>query len=196
MPEFDPNPPSFAPSGNFPTNTMDVGAIDRAGQLGVDALSKDTRPAVFPDREQTNADVFAASFRTGTSIGALLSQANTVHAPSADNPTLTAREAYERAVKDGLGPYAERIASWASTELDYQAMVEQARREQADGQTLAAAGKIGHAIAFGAGMLDPINYLPVIGVAGRVARAGSMARTALNAAEAGLVSTAASEAIQ
>lgn len=197
MPEFDPNPPAYGvATGAYPTNTMDVGKIDRAGSLAIEAQQRDTRPAVFAEREQTGADVFAASFHTGTSVGALMAQAASMRTPSADNPTMTATEAYDRAVKDGLGRYAAQIAPWASTEADYQQLVRQARQEEADAQTIAASGKLGHAIAFGAGLLDPVNYVPVIGVAGRVARTGSMARTALNAAEAGLVSTAASEAIQ
>lgn len=199
MPEFDPNPvlPAVGPS-NYPTNTMDVDRALLAAQGDVKDANLDRRPPVFDKREDTGLDTFASSWRTGTSVGALASSnfLAELMAPTSDSPAMTASEAYDRATREGLGVHADRIAPYAATEALYNALAADARREEEDKKSIAASGKMGHAIGLAAGLTDPVNYIPVAGVAARAARVGSLSNTMLRAAEAGLVSTAASEAIQ
>ena len=69
-------------------------------------------------------------------------------------------------------------------------------RENADRATLERAGTLGTIASIGAGILDPVNLLPIGGAAYRVSRVGgSLTRQAVELGKIGLLSTAASEAV-
>mgnify|MGYP006399064381 FL=1 len=91
--------------------------------------------------------------------------------------------------------YADRFA-FADTSSDVAKIKTQIDREMTDRETLSSSGGLGTIAAMSAGILDPINFIPVGGAAYKTYRTGgSILRNAGTTARAGLLSSTASEAV-
>lgn len=145
----------------------------------------------------------------GPSTGATLSAAfrleNTAGAALAREPGLPQRGALAADISDydpfaDLAGYEEHAGRFvfANSAEEVAALKRQIDRETSDRETLAAAGAVGIASGFAAGLLDPINLLPVGGAAvGALRGARGALATGLATARAGLLgSTAAELALQ
>lgn len=82
----------------------------------------------------------------------------------------------------------------ANTLADVEAITRQIDKEQRDKQTLSDGGFLGVLSGIGAGVLDPINLVPVGGTAIEAARGGSILKGALTTAAVGLGATTLQEA--
>mgnify|MGYP001809763701 FL=1 len=112
-------------------------------------------------------------------------------------------------VAPGFDPFARLVAEGdtrmmahadAFTEVfnedDYGRMKARLHRELKDRETIEAAGWQGMVAGLGAGLVDPINFIPVGGTAYRAGRSGlTIAKSAATTARAGLASSAAAEVL-
>lgn len=130
-----------------------------------------------------------AAFRQGNSVGAGLTREWSL--PSVENadfdPFGSLEERYQ--------PFARSFIQ-AENPADVGRIKRQIDQELDDRRTLSAAGGAGVAAGVVAGILDPINLLPVAGAAARTAsRAAGALEGAVTTARAGLLSSTAQEAV-
>lgn len=129
-----------------------------------------------------------AAFRQGNSVGAGLAREWAV--PSVEDPAFDPFSGLE----DRYQPFARSFIQ-AENPADVGRIKRQIDQELDDRSTLSAAGGAGVAAGLVAGILDPINLLPVGGIAARAAtRAAGALDGALATARAGLLSSTAQEA--
>ena len=136
----------------------------------------------------------------GTTVPAAFRMENTIFSLISDkSPDLKGVEdpnfdPFENLEPEYLGPNADRFV-FADTPADVSAIKLQINREIEDDKTLAESGGFGIIASMTAGVLDPINFIPVGGAAYKTYRTGgSILRNAVSTAQAGLLSSTAAEA--
>lgn len=146
-------------------------------------------PLNLPPLEQTGG----AAFRQSNSIVSLLSALASASPDSTPDPNWNPRTIIDgtsykgRPLQDFLGEVNEAQTRAHMAKID---------AEERDRQTLAASGWAGTVAGLAAGIVDPINYIPVIGETAKgVGVARSMLGTGARMAATGAVSTAALEAV-
>ena len=135
-------------------------------------------------------EVVPAAFRLENTIGSFLSD-ETVGLGGVKNPDF---DPFSRLRPDDE-QYSNRFA-FADTPGEVSKLQAQIDRETRDKDILRSSGGVGTVAAMAAGVLDPINFIPVGGAAYKTYRAGgSILRNAGTTARAGLLSSTASEAL-
>ena len=145
-----------------------------------------------PDDYEYNffEEVVPAAFRLENTIGSFLSD-ETVGLGGVENPDFDPFS-YLRPVDE---QYSNRFA-FADTPEEVSKLQAQIDRETRDKDILRSSGGVGTVAAMAAGVLDPINFIPVGGAAYKTYRTGgSILRNAGTTARAGLLASTASEAL-
>ncbi|GAB5471417.1 MAG: hypothetical protein Kilf2KO_44470 [Rhodospirillales bacterium] len=138
-------------------------------------------------------DTLGAAFRIENTVGSLLADETLV----GGGDPVPGFDAFEGFGEDDWGRYQPILPALATAESPSEAAAikRQFEREQQDRQTLDDAGLTGTLLSIGAAIFDPVTFVPVGGVATKVARGSSgVLRGAAAAGTAGAVSTAAQEA--
>jgi hypothetical protein len=145
-----------------------------------------------PDDYEYNffEEVVPAAFRLENTIGSFLSD-ETVGLGGVENQDF---DPFSR-LRPGDEQYSNRFA-FADTPEEVSKLQAQIDRETRDKDILRSSGGLGTVAAMAAGVLDPINFIPVGGAAYKTYRTGgSILRNAGTTARAGLLSSTASEAL-
>jgi hypothetical protein len=145
-----------------------------------------------PDDYEYNffEEVVPAAFRLENTIGSFLSD-ETVGLGGVENQDF---DPFSR-LRPGDEQYSNRFA-FADTPEEVSKLQAQIDRETRDKDILRSSGGVGTVAAMAAGVLDPINFIPVGGAAYKTYRTGgSILRNAGTTARAGLLSSTASEAV-
>ena len=145
-----------------------------------------------PDDYEYNLfeEVVPAAFRLENTIGSFLSD-GTVGLGGVENQDF---DPFSR-LRPGDEQYSNRFA-FADTPEEVSKLQAQIDRETRDKDILRSSGGVGTVAAVAAGVLDPINFIPVGGAAYKTYRTGgSILRNAGTTARAGLLSSTASEAL-
>ena len=138
-----------------------------------------------------------AALRLESTIGAILSNETpaTERGPFGGFVAEPTFDFVEEVAGTDFEAQAARFAL-ANSREEVEAIKRQIERERRDRETLEAAGALGLVAAFAAGTFDPINLLPVGGVAAATARGGgSLLRIAGQSARAGFLTSTAAEAV-
>ena len=139
-------------------------------------------------------ETLPAAFRVENTVGSALAQDEGVRFGATGEFDET-YDPFEEIEGTKYEAHARRFIA-ASDREHADAIRRQIDREMADREILDAAGVEGFAASLAAGVMDPINLIPVGGTAVRSARTGvSVARAAGQTARAGLLSATAAEAL-
>ena len=155
-------------------------------------LSSERTIAAPPDDYEYNffEEVVPAAFRLENTIGSFLSD-ETVGLGGVENQDF---DPFSH-LRPGDEQYSNRFA-FADTPAEVFKLQAQIDRETRDKDILRSSGGLGTVAAMAAGVLDPINFIPVGGAAYKTYRTGgSILRNAGTTARAGLLSSTASEAV-
>jgi hypothetical protein len=160
-----------------------------------------TKPLFTPDMEVESTvvndpgyiDALDDAFKIDNTIGAALAQEegqpDIGFAPSKES-----EEYLQRASDEGFDIDAIDAFAFVENDKQYAALIKQIENEELNRQTIADAGMAGFAASMTAGILDPINAIPIIGVGGKAIKGGASALSAFKkTAIAALPSIAASE---
>lgn len=160
-----------------------MGWIDNPQPLGPKATS--------PEHEDTGyLDALKPAFETENTIGSFLTReegSSPVADPDSDYDPISAMP------EDIPKEYAKSYA-FANNQDDVDAITRQVKKEVANRQKLADAGWLGVAAGFTAGVLDPVNLIPIGGSAYKSYRVGgSILQNGLITARAGFIGASAAE---
>lgn len=131
-------------------------------------------------------ETFGAAFRTENTVGSFFSREGRSGAgfDPAFDPFAGLEERYQEHATSFAG---------ANNEYDVAAIKRQIDREERDRQTLADAGGLGIVASITAGIVDPINFVPIGGTVYRGARTANIARSAIAVGAAGAAGAAIAE---
>lgn len=150
------------------------------------------QPSPDPFLGPTPGETIGAAFRLDNPVVGVLD------ALSRSRPDATPVPGYNP-LKDGV--LGTKYADQANQFYDFQnpaqtaALKAQIDAKEKDGQTLSAAGTPGTVAGIGAGLLDPFNFVPVIGELNVARDVGAVARGALRFGAQGAAAAAASEVV-
>jgi len=160
---------------------IDVDELESSPTLGFRAS-----PVPEPDKNFSTKEVIKAAFRTENTVGSFLS--NDVER-SKINPDFDPFDDIE-----GFEQYATSFVD-TNTPEEVQAVKNQITRENQDKELLDQSGWVGTSASLAAGILDPINLIPVGGAAVKAySVGGKILKGAANTAKAGLVGSTVAEA--
>ena len=127
-------------------------------------LDRASQAAGVPKLDPSGLDVLLAAFRTSNTVGSLASSKSIgeMFDPTPDSPTMDAKSRLSKLKELGLGHHANLFAE-DMTEASFGARVEDLKRELSDRLTLQASGGLTAELL--AGIIDPVNFIPIGGVA-------------------------------
>lgn len=138
-----------------------------AGSIQGD-LGNITEPTITEPQEHTASEVFGAAFRMeNTAVSLINSQTTGINTPFQNiDRSFDPFEDIE-----GFEQFADEF-TFANSQQDVEAVKRQITREQQDRQILQESGALGFVASLSAGRVDPINFIPVGGVAYKTYRSG------------------------
>lgn len=163
------------------------------GGFSGDVLRKGTGASPLYKKEEpqqySGSEILNAAWERENSIGSAITSLNT--RGGEEDPD------YDVIEKIRGTKYESRLYDFERVRNDYQLERVKANidREERNEEILYSSGGWGMAATLGVSILDPVNFIPVGGTAYKAFRFGGVATGALRTAEAGLVSSVASEAV-
>lgn len=147
--------------------------------------------ALAPDQEETGyLDALSPAFEAENTIGSFLTR------EEGSSPLVDLDSDYDpiSAMPEDIPKEYAKSYAFANNQDDVDSITRQVKREIANRQKLANAGWLGVAAGFTAGVLDPINLIPIGGSAYKSYRVGgSILQNGLITARAGLIGASAAE---
>src|SRR3990167_815949 len=143
------------------------------------------RPQAAPDESYSTPEVFKAAFRTENSVGSAIADETPLMRPNRDYDPF-----------DDISGYEVHAGSFvnAGSNEDVSRIKSQIDRENADRELLRDSGWVGTAASFAAGILDPVNLIPVGGAAVKAyTLGGSILKGAAAIARAGIIGSTIAE---